>query len=349
VKFDALLSEPRLAGVGRLAREVEELGYDGIMTAEVRRDPFLPLAIAAEHTRRLQIGTSVAVALPRNPVHLAQTAHDLQQLSGGRCILGLGSQVRAHIENRFSAEWSHPAARMEELVLAVRAIWRCWNEGAPLDFEGRFHRHVRMPAEYTPGPSSHGPPKVFLGAVGETMTEVVGAVGDGLFVHSFATERFLRQVTLPALERGLARTGRRREEFEVCLVLFVVTGRNEEEIAQARDAVRQQVAFYGSTPAYRTVLEVHGWGELQSELNRLSKLGRWKEMADLVPDEILAAFSVDATRDDVSAAVQRRYGGLVDRVALYAPYEHRPGHWANLIDRMAPLEAVPLAAEAALG
>ena len=350
MKFDALLSEPQLAGVARLAREVEELGYDGLMTAEVKRDPFLPLAIAAEHTRRLEVGTSVAVALPRNPVHLAQTAHDLQALSGGRCILGLGSQVRAHIENRFSAEWSHPAARMEELVRAIRAIWRCWEEGGPLDFQGRFYRHVLTPGEHHPGPTGQRPPKVFLGAVGETMTEIVGAVGDGLFVHSFATERFLRQVTLPALERGLARSGRRREDVEICLVLFVITGRTDEEVAEARDAVRQQIAFYGSTPAYRTVLEVHGWGDLQSELNRLSKLGRWKEMTELVDDEILAAFSVDTSRDDVSTAVRRRYGDFVDRVALYAPYEHRPGHWANLIDRMAGLEAFPaVPVEAALG
>ena len=344
MKVDALLSEPRLDSVGRLAREVEELGYDGVLTAEVKRDPFLPLAIAAEHTRRLEIGTSVAVALPRNPMHLAQLGHDLQGLSAGRCILGLGSQVRAHIENRFSAEWSHPAARMEELVLAVRAIWRSWNDRVPLDFAGRFYRHAGMPAEFDPGPSGYGPPKVFLGAVGETMTEITGAVADGLFVHSFATERFLREVTLPALERGIARSGRRREDVEICLVLFVVTGATDEEVEQARDAVRHQIAFYGSTPAYRTVLEVHGWGDLQSELNRLSKLGRWTEMADLVPDEILAAFSVDASRDDVGTAVRQRYGELVDRVALYAPYEHRSGHWAGLIDRMSPAAPVPRAA-----
>lgn len=334
MKLDALLSEPNLSTVAQVARDVEDLGYDGLMMAEMKRDPFLPLAIAAEHTSRVEIGTSVAVALPRNPIHLAHIGHDLQTFSGGRCILGLGSQIRAHVENRFSAEWVHPAARMEELVLALQAIWRCWNEGVPLDFEGRFYRHLRMTPEFNPGPTGHGPPRVFLGAVGETMTEVVGTVADGLFVHSFATERFLRQVTLPALDRGLARSGRSREDLEVCVILFAINGRNDEEIERARDAVRHQIAFYGSTPAYRPVLEVHGWGELQSELNRLSKLGRWSEMAGLVPDEILAAFAVDASLDDVRAAVDRRYGNLVDRVALYAPYDHQPGHWARLIEKL---------------
>jgi probable F420-dependent oxidoreductase len=336
VKIDAVLSKPKLSTVGVLSRDIENLGYDGLMVPELSRDPFLPLAITAEHTSRLEIGTSVAVALPRNPLHLAHTAHDLQAFSRGRFILGLGSQVRAHIENRFSAEWSQPVARMEEFVLALRAIWRTWNEGAPLHFEGRFYRHVRMAPEFDPGPTGYGPPRVFLGGVGQAMTEVAGRVADGLFVHSFATEPYLRQATMPALERGLAQSGRSRDDLEVCLVLFTVAGSNEEEIKIARQAVRQEIAFYGSTPTYRAVLELHGWAGLQPELRRLSKLGRWSEMAELVSDDMLAAFSVDASIDGLGAAVKERYGDLVDRVALYAPYDHQAGHWGRLIDRLLP-------------
>jgi probable F420-dependent oxidoreductase len=211
----------------------------------------------------------------------------------------------------------------------------------PLDFEGRFYRHVRMTPEFDPGPTGYGPPRVFLGAVGKTMTEAVGRVADGLFVHSFATERYLREVTLPALERGLVRSGRHRGDLAVCVVLFAITGRTDEEVAAAREAVRQQIAFYGSTPAYRPVLEVHGWEVLQRELNQLSKLARWDEMAALVPDEVLTTFAVDASAGDLAAAIDRRYGGLVDRVALYTPYRHRPEDWASLVgtlpSRLAPV------------
>jgi probable F420-dependent oxidoreductase len=338
VKIDAVVWEPNLSHQRQLSRDIEGLGYDGLFVPEIKRDPFLPLALAARHTTRVEIGTSVALALPRNPIHVAHTAHDLQSLSGGRCILGLGSQIRAHIEKRFSADWSQPAARMEEFVLALQAIWRSWNEGVPLDFLGRFYRHLRMTPEFDPGPSGYRPPKVFLGGVGKTMSEVVGRVADGLFVHSFATERYLRQVTLPALERGLAQSGRRRDDIEVCLVPFVITGRSEEEIAFAREATRRQLAFYGSTPAYRPVLEIHGWGGLQRELHGLSKLGRWSEMADLVSDDILAAFAIDASLDDFGRAINRRYGDIVDRVALLAPYDHRPGHWEHLIEKFPRLE-----------
>lgn len=338
MKVDAVLWEPNFSHLQDLSRDIEGLGYDGLFVPEIKHDPFLPLAIAARHTSRVEVGTSVALALPRNPIHLAHTGHDLQALSRGRCILGLGSQIRAHVEKRFSAEWSHPAARMEEVVLALQAIWRSWNEGVPLDFRGRFYRHLRMTPEFDPGPTGYGPPKVFLGGVGETMTEVVGRVADGLFVHSFATDRYLRQVTLPALERGLAQSGRTRDHIEVCLVPFVITGRSDEEIVFAREAVRRQIAFYGSTPAYRPVLELHGWGDVQRELHGLSKLGRWSEMAALVSDDILAAFAVDASVDDLGRAVDRRYGDLVDRVALLAPYDQRPGHWSQLIERFPRLE-----------
>ena len=209
---------------------------------------------------------------------LANVGYDLQQYSGGRFILGLGSQIKPHIDKRFSMPWSHPAARMREFVLAMRAIWACWNEGEKLDFRGEFYTHTLMTPFFNPGPNPHGVPKVFLAAVGERMTEVAGEVCDGMLVHGFTTERYLQEVTLPALERGYAAGGRKRDEFELSIPAFVVTGENDEAIEQADAAVRQQIAFYGSTPAYRPVLDLHGWGDLQDELNVLSKQGEWVEM-----------------------------------------------------------------------
>jgi probable F420-dependent oxidoreductase len=262
---------------------------------------------------------------------LANLGHDLQTYSGGRAIVGLGSQIKPHIEKRFSMEWSHPAARMRELILAMRAIWACWNEGAALDFRGQFYRHTLMTPFFNPGPTGHGPPKVFLAAVGEHMTEVAGEVADGILIHGFTTERYVREVTMPAVERGLAKSGRSREGFEVSGPLFVVTGTNDEEIERAKTAVRQQIAFYGSTPNYRPVLDLHGWGELQPELNALSKQGKWVEMGDRIDDEMLSTFAVVAGPEGVGEELARRYGGLVDRCSFYAPYRSDPAQWRSVI------------------
>jgi probable F420-dependent oxidoreductase len=301
------------------AVELERLGYDGGITAETNADPFLPLALAAEHTERLELLTSIAVAFARNPMTLAQSAHDLQLLSDGRMVLGLGSQIKPHITKRFSMPWSHPAARMRELILAMRAIWASWNEGAKLDFRGEFYQHTLMTPFFAAPPSPHGPPKVFLAAVGERMTEVAGEVADGLLAHAFTTERYLREVTMPALERGLAKAGRTRADIQVMCPLFVVTGTDEETRSRLDATVRSQVSFYGSTPAYRGVLEAHGWGDLQDELNRLSKQGKWDDMSRLVDDEMVEAFAVVAEPAELAARIRARYGGLIDRVSFYAP------------------------------
>jgi probable F420-dependent oxidoreductase len=260
MKVDSGIPSAGIEEIKKVVAELEGLGYDGAWTAETNHDPFLPLVIAAEHTERLELGTSIAVAFARNPMTLANIGHDLQLLSKGRMRLGLGSQIKAHIEKRFSMPWSHPAARMRELVLAMRAIWACWNDGEKLDFRGDFYQHTLMTPFFNPGPSPYGPPAVQLAAVGELMTEVAGEVADGLILHGFTTESYVRDVTLPALERGFAKAGKTRADFEICGPLFVVTGTNEEEIAAAREGTKQQIAFYGSTPAYRGVLEHHGWG-----------------------------------------------------------------------------------------
>jgi probable F420-dependent oxidoreductase len=322
-----------LAEAGRAAKAQEDNGYDGIWSAETSHDPFLPLVLAAEHTERVELGTGIAVAFGRNPMTLANVGYDLQLYSKGRFLLGLGSQIRAHITKRFSMPWSHPAPRMREMVLAMRAIWASWNDRVPLRFEGEFYRHTLMTPFFDPGPNPYGTPKVFLAAVGELMTEVAGEVADGMLVHGFTTERYLNEVTLPALERGFAKAegGRSRADFQLSLPAFVVTGSNDDELARAAKGTREQIAFYGSTPAYRGVLDLHGWGDLQTELNTLSKRGEWEQMGTLINDDVLEAFAVVAPLPDVPKRLKERWGGTVDRLSFYAPYKLDPDTWQGML------------------
>lgn len=306
-----------LDGAVEAAKAQEDDGYDGIFSAETGHDPFFPLLLAAQATERIELGTGIAVAFARSPMTTAYTANDLQLASKGRFILGLGSQIKPHIEKRFSMPWSHPAPRMREFVQAMRAIWHSWSTGDKLDFRGEFYTHTLMTPFFSPGNNPYGPPKVFLAAVGELMAEVAGEVCDGLLVHAFTTERYLREVTIPAVERGLAKAGRRREDFELSYPAFVVSGSNDAEKEAAAGLVRSQVSFYGSTPAYRGVLELHGWGDLQTELNSLSKQGKWAEMAGLVDDEILETFAVVAEPGDLAPRLLERFGGAIDRVSFY--------------------------------
>jgi probable F420-dependent oxidoreductase len=331
VKLDGILPTPAWADVSSTAQRMEQLGFDGLLTSELAQDPFMPLALAVAGTERMDLGTSIAVAFPRSPMHLAQIGRDLQAYSGGRFILGLGSQVKAHIERRYSASFTHPAARMREMVLAIREIWRCWEESAPLKFEGEFFRHTLMTPFFDPGPSGHGPARIFVAAVGPRMTEVAGEVADGMFIHGFSTERTLRERTIPALERGLIRSGRTRADIELSYPLFVITGEDEAERAAAEASVRDQIAFYAATPAYRPLLELHGWGELQQEMQVLAKENRWTEMGARLPDEMIDAFAVRGAVDDLPSVISRRYGDLIDRVSLYAPDRPEPENWADLI------------------
>ncbi|MFJ9376656.1 LLM class F420-dependent oxidoreductase [Streptomyces sp. NPDC101455] len=334
MKVDGKLSVWGTAEVVAEALHHEKAGYDGLWASESQHDPFLPLLLAAEHTDRLEVGTAIAVAFARSPMQLAYTAHDLQAYSGGRFSLGLGSQIKPHIERRFSMPWSRPAARMREYVSALRAIWAAWNEGETLDFRGDFYTHTLMSPFFSPPPAPGGPPKVFVAAVGEAMTRVAGEVADGLLAHGFTTERYLREVTLPAVELGLDRSGRTRDDFSVSHLLLTATGRTEEELARAIDGTRRQIAFYGSTPAYRGVLELHGWGELGDELNALSKSSRedkWEAMGGLVDDEVLHTFAVVAEPERVAGEIRRRYGALVDRVSFYTAYEIDAEVWEPIV------------------
>ncbi|KRD18019.1 LLM class F420-dependent oxidoreductase [Mycobacterium sp. Root265] len=303
-----------LTAVPARAREIELQGYDGCWTGELAHDPFLPLLLAAEHTSRLQLGTSIAVAFARNPMLIANLGWDLNTYSQGRFILGLGTQVQAHIEKRYGMPWSHPARRMREFVAAVHAIWATWQGESRLSFEGEFYTHKLMTPMFTPEPQPHGVPRIFIAAVGDLMTRTAGEVADGLIAHAFTTRRYLDEVTAPALQSGLDAAGRSRETFELSCPVFVVTGENAEQFEASAAAHRKQLAFYGSTPAYRKVLELHGWGDLHTELHRLSRLGEWDTMATLVDDDVLAAFAVVAELPDVADALVRRCAGAIDRV-----------------------------------
>ncbi len=320
-----------LAKAGAAAKEAEAFGYDGLWVPETSRDPFLPLTIAAEHTDRIEIGTSIAVAFARSPMTLANTAYDLNQFAQGRFILGLGSQIKPHITKRFSMEWSKPADRMREMVLAMHAIWDCWMNGTKLDFRGDFYTHTLMTPFFDPGSHEFGIPRVFLAGVGPLMTEVAGEVCDGFFCHGFTTEKYLREVTLPALEAGRKKADKTMDGFEICGPSFVVTGNTAEELEAAKVGTRQQIAFYGSTPAYKTVLDLHGWGDLHADLNRLSKQGEWTKMGTLIDDEVLDTFAVVGEPEQIGPELNKRYGDVISRISFYAPYDADRDRWQKVL------------------
>jgi probable F420-dependent oxidoreductase len=327
LKIDSGGYQGTIDAAGSAAVAAETVGYDGWWAPETQIDPFLGCAVAAERTERIELGTAIAVAFARNPMTVALQANDLQALSGGRFFVGLGSQIKPHITKRYSMEWSHPAPRMREFILAMRAIWDTWAGRAELDFRGEFYTHTLMTPFFNPGPNPHGNPKVFLAAVGPLMTEVAGEVADGILCHGFSTERYLREVTIPALERGRAKAGKPGlEGFEISGPSFVVARDSEDERARGAEFVRNQIAFYGSTPAYRPVLDLHGWGSLQEELNAMTKRGEWDKIAGKIPDEVLHTFAVIGTPEQVVAEIHRRYGDVVTRISLDLPPEMGPAH-----------------------
>jgi probable F420-dependent oxidoreductase len=322
------------------ASAAEADGFDGFSVSETRHDPFIALALAARATSAIALRSEIVVAFARNPMTVAAAANDIQLVSEGRFQLGLGSQVRPHIERRFSMPWSHPADRMEEFISAIRAIWECWAAGGPLAFRGAFYHHTLMTDFFNPGPNPHGNPSVLLAAVGERMTAVAGRVADGMLCHGFTTEAYLRERTLPAL-RGARGS---LDGFTLCLPVLAVMGTDPESRAAAERGVRGQIAFYGSTPSYRPVLELHGWGDLGDQLNTLSRRQEWAQMADLITDDVLDAFAVSGTPAEVAAAIVARYGDVITRASLYTPYR---ADTADLLATAASLRAAaqPSAAE----
>jgi probable F420-dependent oxidoreductase len=320
MKIDSsLMFEP--VKVKAIAPEVEAAGFDGAYTFEGQSDPFISVAAAAMSTEKMELMTSVAIAFARNPMNLAYLGNDLQNLSGGRFILGLGTQIRAHIERRFSMPWSKPAARMREMVQAIRAIWDCWENGTKLDFQGEFYRHTLMTPMFVPPKTGHGPPPIYIAGVGPLMTEVAAEVGDGYFVHPFSTAKSLDELSLAAVARGLEKAGKSREDFSVAVQVITATGLDEKSLEESIFGARSQIAFYASTPAYLPVLQCHGWEDLHVEAKRLSKEGRWMEMAGLIDDEILNTIAVVGTPAEIAAKIAERLAGRADRISpvAYAP------------------------------
>ena len=310
------------------ARQAEELGADGVVLTETKHDSFVSLTLAAEATTRVALFSAITVAFSRNPMTVAMAANDVQELSGGRLILGLGSQVQPHIEKRFSMPWSAPAARMKEFVSAVKAIWAAFETGERPSFRGEFYTHTLMNPIFDPGPNPHGNPPVWLAAVGERMTETTGEVADGLVAHPFTTRAYVEQVTLPALRRGAQNAG--RDVPGIAFPVFVALGRDPGEIRQAALAVGKQIAFYGSTPSYLPVLAVHGWEAKGEALSAAVRRQEWDEIGQIVDEEMLREFACVGTPDQVAAQLRTRYGDIAQRITFSAPYDVPRETWAEL-------------------
>ncbi|MBW2242959.1 MAG: TIGR03617 family F420-dependent LLM class oxidoreductase [Deltaproteobacteria bacterium] len=313
------------------ARRLEAQGFDGGWSFEGPHDPFFPLVLAGQATERLELGTAIAVAFARNPMICAGIGNDLQELTQGRFILGLGTQIRPHIERRFSQTWSKPAARMREFVQAIRAIWRCFTDGERLDFRGEFYTHNLMIPAFNPGPNPFGMPRIFVAGVGPKMVEVIGEVADGFFVHPFHSAAFLEKETLPALDAGLATSERKRSDLEISCQTITAIGSNDEEIATARQKAKGQISFYGSTPAYKGVLEHHGYEGLQPELNRMSKEGKWLEMITRIDDDLFDVLAMSGTPAEAGRKLRLRNGGFADRTTLMLYNETDPEAPVDLV------------------
>ncbi len=328
VDVEATVASP--AEASELARKAETFGFDCFWVNETKHDPFLQLALAASSTKRIGLGTSIALAFTRSPTTLAYTAWDLQSISKGRMILGLGSQVKGHIERRFGMKWEAPAPKMKEVVLALRSIWTSWQAGTKLDFRGRFFNLDLMTPFFSPGPIEHPSVPVYLAGVNERMCAVAGSVADGLHVHPLHTVRYLREAIGPALAEGLAGAGRKRDDFSVAASVFAAAGETEREVERIRETYREQIAFYASTRSYRKVMEMHGWGDVCDRLHSLSTRGEWRRMGEEITEDMLDEFVVEGTWEEVGALIGNRYGGLVDRVRLYLPFDGGE-NWKRLV------------------
>ncbi len=321
MKLDASLAVEgkHLPGIEETGRAAESLGFAGLWTSETKHDSFLPLAVAANATEKLSLGTAIAIAFSRSPMVTAQVAWDLQDLSGGRFILGLGTQVKAHITRRFGMPWDKPAARLKDYILALRAIWGSFQTEGSLDYEGEFYRHTLMTPFFNPGLIEHPEIPVYIAGVNTRLARLAGELCDGFHVHPFHTPEYVRQVVQPAIKEG-AEKARSPRDVELATSVFVITGESEEQIEEQRRKIRAQAAFYASTPTYRTILDVHGWGEVGERLGGLAREKKWDEMPELITDEMLHAFAIEAAPDEVGPALKERYEGLIDRVALYLPF-----------------------------
>jgi len=320
VKLDTGLLTGSLRDVPAAATAAEEMGFDALWTAETCHDPFFPLVVAAEHTRRIKLGTSIAVAFPRSPLVLAQIGWDLQEHSAGRFILGLGTQVKGHNERRFGVKWEHPGPKLREMIQMIHAVWDCWQNGTRPNFQGKFYTFTLMTPFFNPGPIRYPRPPIYIAGVNEYMCRLAGELCDGFHVHPLHSIKYLDEVTMPNIQRGLEKAGRRRQDIAISTTAFVITGNDRDEIEAAKGAVRQQISFYASTRTYRGVLEAHGWGETCQRLNQKVAKGDWADMGQEITDEMLEVFAVTGTYDEIADKVKKKYEGYLDRVMFYFPF-----------------------------
>ncbi len=321
MKMDVEVSVDSPAEVGLLSKRAEEYGFDCLWVNETKHDPFVQLALAAAETRSIDVGTSIALAFTRSPTTLAYAAWDLQRLSSGRLILGLGSQVKGHIERRFGMKWEPPVPKMRDVVMAIRSVWESWQTGKPLDYRGTHFKLDLMTPFFSPGPVENPRIPIYIAAVNGLMCRLSGELAEGLHVHPLHTVRYLREVVHPALARGLEKGKRKREEVSVAASVFAAVGDTQEEIRNVREAYRGQIAFYASTRTYRGLMELHGWGDVSDRLHGLSMRGEWGKMVGEVTDDMLDEFVVEGRWDEIGQKLKSRYGGLADRVRLYLPFD----------------------------
>jgi probable F420-dependent oxidoreductase len=336
MKIDTILAMGPMKHVGKIARRAEEMGFSGIFTAEALQTPFMPLALAAMETEKVELGTAIAVAFPRSPMVHAMTAWDLHKASNGRFNLGLGTQIRKHNMRRFSVPFDPPGPRMKDMLLAIRHIWDCFDGKHKLDHHGEFYTHDYMQPFFNPGPTGFGQPKLFIAAVGPYMCRLAGEVCDGMHIHPFHTKRYLEEAIAPQVREGCKRSGRSIDDFEFATTTFVMAGTPEEQ-AGVESIARAQIAFYGSTPAYRKVFEMHGWSELQPQLADMVRSGKQAEMPGMISDEVLAEFSIRGRFDDIADLMRAKYGELVQRVGFYIPVigSDKEGEYAEIIRDLA--------------
>jgi probable F420-dependent oxidoreductase len=326
MKFDANIPPTSLKHIPELAEVAEQIGFDGVWSAETQRSPFLPLALVAEHSDRLQFGTAVAIGFARSPATMAYTSWDLAEASGGRFILGLGTQVRAHVERRFGLEWpDSPVGKLKELIGAMRAFWTAWQTGERLNFRGDYYKLTLMTPFFTPAPIKHPDIPVFIAGVNVGLCKLAGEVADGFHAHPYHSERYLREVVIPSISEGAKRSGRERSDIQLSVTAMVATDEGEKEFT------RSQISFYASTPTYRPVMDLHGWGDLADQLRGLSKRGQWAEMTALISDEMVNTFAVVSSQEELADALLARYGELADRLTLYVPFfpGERNEFWKN--------------------
>ncbi len=327
MKIDAGILVPNLLDIPRIARAAEEIGFDALWTSETQHEPFLPLAIAAEHTSRIGLGTSIAVAFARSPTNLAHIAWDLAHASRGRFILGLGTQVKAHIERRFGMVWDERVApKFREMILTMRAVWNAWQGDGRINFRGEFYKITLMTPFFNPGPIEHHNIPIFIAGVNEHLCRVAGEVCEGFHIHPFHTTKYIREVVMPNIERGAKIANRSRSDVQLSSAIFVAS--NDVE----REEARKQISFYASTPTYRTVLNVHGWGDVGEKLSALAARGKWDEMPTLITDDMLHEIAIIAPMNEMPAQIHSRYTGLLDRVTFYAPFDPKESDkWRELV------------------